>query len=889
VFPSRPLSAVGFGVALCLAAPFSTAISAPIIWAQRTTNSASTSYEASTIAADKAGNVAVTGRFTNNRFAGNPDHFIYAAKYAGTDGRQIWQYTGSPRNGARDAGRIVRTDSANNVFVGGVQDSRIRILKLDGSDGHVLWEAPATTDFFNTSNVVAMEIDSNNDVLVAATRTPINPVNGYVLNYFMTTKFAGTDGHVIWQQGYSGPSTPSDLALDPTGNAIVSGSARRPDSQQPTDPYEFLVIEYDAADGHVRWEHRRPESGIAQHVASDADGNAIVAGTLDVQVDQITEKLAAADGHSLWTQVTTGYPRRGILDLAVDKKGDAVIAGHDAAGNDHWTFYTAKFSGKDGVNIWERRTRPPMDNYQGAEAVAIRLDPHDNPYVLGYWNFPPALQYENYIAAYAATDGTTLWEQRYAAADPAEIFPVSHTLLPDGNLAVLSSVGGPYQYDFFTIKYSTASQLLNIAARANVLQHDDALFAGFIVTGSAPKRVLVRALGPSLPMSETLADPVLELHLADGTTLSNDNWKDTQQAEIAATNIPPPNEKESAIVATVPPGAHTALVGGIGNSTGIGLLEVYDLDPAAPSTAANISTRSHVGTADNVLIGGVILRGPRGSTILARAIGPSLSGAGVKDALQDPTLELVDANGSSFHNDDWKRNSDGSADPVQQSRIEATGVAPSDDRESALLVTLAPGPYTAIVRGKNNTTGVGLVEFYNLEGSPSSGGTFSFESDLEGWTPKGTDLNSPPIQWSIAPSQDRATDGTRSLKFELWNYNDAGKIWIERPFSVEPNKTYHVTVQFTLGTQDWGDANHFTIIAGVRTSPAVTRDDLTYQDLTGNGEHTNTGYKWLEKSYDFHLVSGSDGTLYLDIGIWGTWETARTYYIDNVRVSVSEN
>ena len=431
--------------------------------------------------------------------------------------------------------------------------------------------------------------------------------------------------------------------------------------------------------------------------------------------------------------------------------------------------------------------------------------------------------------------------------------------------------------------------MLNISTRAHVGLNHDAAIGGFIVTGSAPKKVLVRGLGPSVPVGGALEDPVLELHRADGSVVGNDNWKDTQQAEIAATTIPPAHDQESAIVAIVSPGAHTAVLRGKNGGTGIGLIEVYDIDSAAPSTPANISTRSVVGVGNDVMIGGVILRGPRASTILARAIGPSLASAGIANPLQDPTLELVNANGAVLTNDDWKRNSAGSPDPVQQSRIESTGAAPTDDRESALLVTLAPGNYTAIVRGKNNSTGTALVEFYNLEGSASSGGAFSFESGLEGWTPKGTDLDHPPIDWSIEPSSDRAAAGASSLKFELWNNNDAGKIWIERPFPVEPNRSYRVTVQFSFGTADWGDANHFTIITGVRTSPAFTRDHLTYQGLTGNGEGSNTGYKWLEKSYAFDLLSGPDGTLYIDIGVWGTWESYRAYYIDNVRVTITEN
>ena len=195
----------------------------------------------------------------------------------------------------------------------------------------------------------------------------------------------------------------------------------------------------------------------------------------------------------------------------------------------------------------------------------------------------------------------------------------------------------------------------------------------------------------------------------DGTLLSsNDNWKTDQQAEIEATTISPTNDFESAIVATQPAGAaYTAILRGKNGSTGVGLVEAYDLDTAANSKLANISTRGFVDTLDNVLIGGFILGGGS-AKVIVRAIGPSLTGAGVVGALQDPTLELHDALGVSINsNDNWK--------DTQQSEITATGIPPSNDKESAIVQTLPPGSYTAIVRGKNDTTGVGLVEVYQLD------------------------------------------------------------------------------------------------------------------------------------------------------------------------------
>ncbi|MDQ3116772.1 MAG: hypothetical protein M3Q86_09230, partial [Verrucomicrobiota bacterium] len=189
---------------------------------------------------------------------------------------------------------------------------------------------------------------------------------------------------------------------------------------------------------------------------------------------------------------------------------------------------------------------------------------------------------------------------------------------------------------------------------------------------------------------------------------TNDNWRDTQEQEIMDTTIPPTDDLEAAIVATLDPGFYTAIVRGKNDTTGIGLVEVYDLDEAADSELANISTRGFVDTGDNVMIGGLIVGDGVNTTVVVRAIGPSLGAIGVSNPLQNPTLELHGTNGDLLaSDDDWK--------DTQQAEIEAAGLAPTDDRESAILSVLAPGLYTAIVRGKDDTTGVGLMEVYNLQ------------------------------------------------------------------------------------------------------------------------------------------------------------------------------
>ena len=248
--------------------------------------------------------------------------------------------------------------------------------------------------------------------------------------------------------------------------------------------------------------------------------------------------------------------------------------------------------------------------------------------------------------------------------------------------------------------------LANISTRLRVETSDNVLIGGFIITGTQPKRVIVRAIGPSLPLPGALADPVLELHDSSGGLIaSNDNWRSDHEAEIIATGIPPTNDLESAIVATLPANssAYTAIVRGVNNGTGIGLVEAYDLDRTVDSKLANISTRGLVQTDDNVLIAGTIVLGQTSQNVIVRAIGPSLNLPG---ELADPTLELRDGNGGLIRsNDNWRSD--------QEAEIIATGIPPTNDLESAIVATLpaSGASYTAIVRGVNGTTGVAVVEF----------------------------------------------------------------------------------------------------------------------------------------------------------------------------------
>jgi len=250
------------------------------------------------------------------------------------------------------------------------------------------------------------------------------------------------------------------------------------------------------------------------------------------------------------------------------------------------------------------------------------------------------------------------------------------------------------------------AKLANISTRAVVGTSANVLIGGFIVTGTQSKQVIVRGIGPSLPLPGKILDPILELHDATGRLIGfNDNWGDSaDRAAIADSGVAPANPNESAILMSLAPGSYTAILSGANLTTGTAVVEVYDLESAADSKLANISTRAFVQTGDSILIGGFIVVGQSAMDLIVRAIGPSLP---VPGAMTDPTLELRDASGNLLaSNDDWRSN--------QEAAIIATGVAPTQNAESAIIATFSPGSYTAIVRGANATTGVAVVEVYQL-------------------------------------------------------------------------------------------------------------------------------------------------------------------------------
>jgi hypothetical protein len=259
-----------------------------------------------------------------------------------------------------------------------------------------------------------------------------------------------------------------------------------------------------------------------------------------------------------------------------------------------------------------------------------------------------------------------------------------------------------------------ATNITNFSTRASVQTGQGVTIAGFIITGTGSKSVVVRGLGPTLAnynVTGVLADPTLQLFDGSGHPFwFNDNWKDTQQAQIQATGLAAPNDLESGILQILQPGNYTAILSGKNGTTGIGLVELYDINPGASAELTNVSTRGFVGTGDNVLIAGFIASGGNGSTqVVVRGLGPTLAQPqfGISGTLADPVVTLVNGNGNVVQtNDNWKN--------TQQAAIQATGFAPPNDLEAAILAPVAAGNYTAILSGNGGGTGIALLEVYKL-------------------------------------------------------------------------------------------------------------------------------------------------------------------------------
>lgn len=290
-----------------------------------------------------------------------------------------------------------------------------------------------------------------------------------------------------------------------------------------------------------------------------------------------------------------------------------------------------------------------------------------------------------------------------------------HAVIAHAATLTVNKVSGVSDKGAYEFDGTIPGTLANISTRVQVGHNYEGLFAGFIITGTQPKRLLLRTLGPSLPMPGILANPTLTLYNSAGQWIEyNNDWRtNSNAAEIEATGLAPGHDTEAALLLSLAPGTYTArasglngtISGGVLFAPAIGLVEVYDLDRTVDSRLANISSRGSVRTNDNVMIAGVIVLGADSQNVIVRALGPSIE---VPGHLLDPALELRDASGTLLaSNDNWRSD--------QEAEIIATGIPPPDDAESAIVRTLPPAAYTAVVRGINGTRGIGLVEVYALQ------------------------------------------------------------------------------------------------------------------------------------------------------------------------------
>ena len=323
-------------------------------------------------------------------------------------------------------------------------------------------------------------------------------------------------------------------------------------------------------------------------------------------------------------------------------------------------------------------------------------------------------------ATATATVAPTATATATATATVAPTATATATVAPTATATATATATSPTATPAATATASpsgTPAQALNISTRLRVDVGDKVMIGGFIIRGNASKPVVLRGLGPSLvgmnvPAATVLNDPVIELHGSNGALIAmNDNWKDSpQRSQFEGGMFQPSDDRESVIVATLPPAAYTVVLSGTGQTTGVGLVEIFDNDQALDSDLANISTRGFVMTGNEVMIGGFMLGGYNMATRIAvRALGPSLSSVGLSSVLADPTLELHNENGTvMISNDDWL------SDPAAAAQLTADGLAPPDPRESAIFTSLPAGQFTAIVAGKNEATGIAIVEVYNL-------------------------------------------------------------------------------------------------------------------------------------------------------------------------------
>jgi photosystem II stability/assembly factor-like uncharacterized protein len=429
-----------------------------------------------------------------------------------------------------------------------------------------------------------------------------------------------------------------------------------------------------------------PFGTVTTVASAKTDANRILAGTDDGRL-WFTNNLGAN-----WTRVTDpDLPGTWVTRVAVDP-ANALVAYATFSGFRSGSLLPYVLKTTDGGTNWSSI----VSNLPQA--------PVNDIVIVG-----SALYVATDVGVFSSTDGGLSWG---AAGAELPNVPVTDLEYRAASSSLYAATFGRGIY----VLPAPSPQALNISTRVKVETGNGVLIGGFIVTGNEPKTVVVRGLGPTLRdfgLSDFLTDPTLELRRADGSVLNqNDNWEDNsaQAAQLSGLGLAPKYSSESAIVATLDPNAsYTAILAGKDGGTGVGVVEIYDVNQIANSQLANLSTRGFVQNGSNVMIGGFILGGSSNAQVALRGIGPTLAQFGLSPVLADPTLELHDSNGVLLiSNDDWQ------SDSTSAGQLSAHGLAPGNQKESGIFTLLPPGAYTAILAGKDGGTGLGLVEIYNV-------------------------------------------------------------------------------------------------------------------------------------------------------------------------------
>jgi hypothetical protein len=722
------------------------------------------------VAIDSLGSAYITGFTTSTNFptvspiqAANgsfQDAFVTKVNAAGT----AFVYSTYLGGDGDDQARGLAVDSAGSAYLTGFTNSTnfptanafdatigtngndAFVTKLNAAGNALVYSTYLGGDD-NAEFGQAIAVDSAGNAYVTGstfsddfpTVNPIQSANAGGSDDAFLSKLNAAGSALVYSTylGGDGNDSGEGIKVDSAGNAYLGGDTTStnfptasPIQAAQAGDGDIFVLKVNAAGNALVYSTYLGGSlrDACEDLAIDSAGNAYVTGDTEsnnfptanafqsanggtvLLQDAYVTKINAAGSALVFSTYLGGTGGEVGFGIAVDSAGSVYLAGATGSNTTFPTVNAIQCARAGGADVFATKFNAAgsaliystyLGGAQGDQARGVAIDSVGNAYIAGFTSstdFPTVNAIQSTFGGETPPFGDAfLFKLNDAAGPPCNATPTptpSPTPTPTPT--------------------ATPAQLINISTRLRVETGDRVMIGGFILSGNAPKPVVVRALGPSLtgsqvPANEVLLDPTLFLHGPNGELITqNDNWKDSQRSLIEGTIYQPADDRESVIVATLPVAAYTAIVRGKQQTTGIGLVEVYDNGQALDSQLANISTRGFVVNGNNAIIGGFILGGNQGDRrVVIRAIGPSLAASGITDSLQDPVLELKNENGTTLmSNDDWPQNQ-----PVE---ITASGLAPTDTRESAIVATLPSGRYFAIVQGKTGATGIALVEIYRL-------------------------------------------------------------------------------------------------------------------------------------------------------------------------------